>query len=50
VTPTELAASRASDRTTFGALAVLELVALVLVPGIYVSWRRRTSRNSGAAS
>jgi len=40
-TPTELAAGRSSDRTTFGALAVLELVALVLLPGVYVSWRRR---------
>ncbi|WP_028644898.1 substrate-binding domain-containing protein [Nocardioides sp. URHA0020] len=40
--PTELAASRTSDDRTFGWLAVLELLALVLVPGLYVvSMRRR---------
>jgi phosphate transport system substrate-binding protein len=48
--PTELAATRASDRTTFGALAVLELVALVMLPGIYVARRRRTAAAKGSAS
>jgi len=43
-TPTELGASRAGDSRTFGALAVLELVALVMLPGVYVAWRRRTGK------
>jgi hypothetical protein len=48
--PTELAATRAGDRTTFGALAALELVALVMLPGLYVSWRRRAvARKADAA-
>lgn len=47
-TATELAASRTGDRNTFGALAVLELIALVLLPGGYVAWRRRTSANGAS--
>jgi phosphate transport system substrate-binding protein len=43
-TPTELSASRSGDRATFGALAVLELCALVLLPGMFVAWRRRTGK------
>jgi phosphate transport system substrate-binding protein len=47
-TATELAAARNSDRNTFGALAVLELIALVLLPGAYAGWRRRaTARKAG---
>ncbi|MGY2873397.1 phosphate transport system substrate-binding protein [Marmoricola sp. URHA0025 HA25] len=43
-TPTELSAGRSGDRVTFAALAVLELCALVLLPGLYVAWRRRTGK------
>ncbi|CAI9398793.1 phosphate ABC transporter substrate-binding protein PstS [Nocardioides sp. T2.26MG-1] len=39
--PTELAANRAVDQRTFGWLAVLELLALVLLPGFYVAALRR---------
>ena len=49
-TPTELTATRASDRTTFAALAVLELAALILLPGLYVSWRRRAHARTGGAA
>lgn len=45
--PTELVAGRAGDRRTFGMLAVLELMALVLLPGLYVAMRRR---RAGGAS
>ncbi len=42
--PTELAANRAADTRTFGWLAAAELIALVLLPGLYVaSLRRRRS-------
>jgi phosphate ABC transporter phosphate-binding protein len=45
--PTELAAARTDDNRTFGLLAVLELLALVLLPGIFVATRsRRRSRGS----
>jgi len=39
--PTELVADREADKRTFGWLAVLELLALVLLPGVFVSWARR---------
>jgi len=44
--PTELVAEREADRRTFGVLAVGELLALVLLPGLFVGWsrRRRTGR------
>lgn len=45
-TPAELSRSRAGDSRAFGTLVVLELLALVLLPGVYVSWRRR---RTGAA-
>ncbi|MBB3041923.1 substrate-binding domain-containing protein [Nocardioides soli] len=47
--PTELVAGRTTDQRTFGWLAVLELLALVLLPGLYVVGmrRRRTSRAGG---
>ncbi|MEV7429669.1 MULTISPECIES: phosphate ABC transporter substrate-binding protein PstS [unclassified Nocardioides] len=42
--PTELAADRAADTRAFGWLAAVELVALVLLPGLYVaSLKRRRS-------
>lgn len=44
---TELASSRPGDSSMFGLLAVLELVALVVLPGLYVAVRRR--RSGGAA-
>lgn len=44
---TELASSRPGDNSMFGLLAVLELVALVVLPGLYVAHRRR--RSGGAA-
>ena len=47
--PTELAAGRTADQKTFGWLAVLELLALVLVPGLYVvAMRRRRSLQAGS--
>ncbi|WP_426245796.1 substrate-binding domain-containing protein [Nocardioides sp. LHG3406-4] len=45
-TPTELAADRPTDRKAFGWLAVLELLALILVPGVVAAVR---SRRNGAA-
>ena len=45
-TPTELSAERPMDSKAFGWLAVLELLALILVPGILIS--RRAARNGGA--
>ena len=39
--PTELVAGRSVDSRTFGWLAVLELCALVMVPGVFVAWARR---------
>jgi phosphate ABC transporter phosphate-binding protein len=49
--PTELASARTSDDKTFGWLAVLELLALVLLPGLYVVTmrRRRAIRPGGRA-
>ncbi len=46
--PTELAAARPADEKTFRWLATLELLALVLVPGLYVvAMRRRRSLKVG---
>ncbi len=46
--PTELVASRSGDQRTFGWLAVLELFALVLLPGFYVAaLRRRKGAGTG---
>jgi hypothetical protein len=45
--PVELSASRQGDSRLFGTLAVVELLALVLVPGLYVAWLRR--RRAGGA-
>jgi hypothetical protein len=44
--PTELVSGRPADTRTFGLLAALELLALVLVPGLYVAAmrRRRTAK------
>lgn len=39
--PTELSADRAVDQRAFGWLAALELIALVLLPGMYVVTMRR---------
>ena len=47
--PTELAAARTSDDKTFGWLAVLELLALVLLPGLYVVTMRRRRAADGSA-
>ena len=44
-TPTELSAERPSDGRAFGALAVLELLALILVPGVLLA---RGVRRRGA--
>jgi phosphate transport system substrate-binding protein len=46
--PTELASARTSDDQTFGWLAVLELFALVLLPGVYVVAVRRRRPQTGA--
>jgi phosphate ABC transporter phosphate-binding protein len=48
--PTELASARTSDDETFGWLAVLELLALVLLPGLYVVTMRRRRPQTGARS
>ena len=45
-TPTELSADRPMDGNAFGWLVVLELLALILVPGILLS--RRAARNGAA--
>ncbi len=45
-TPTELSASRPGDDRAFGALAALELLALILVPGLLIA---RGVRRGGAA-
>jgi phosphate transport system substrate-binding protein len=47
--PTELAANRTVDQRTFGWLAVLELVALVLLPGFYVMTLRRRRASAAKA-
>ena len=44
-TPTELSADRPSDGRAFGALAALELLALILVPGVLLA---RGARRRGA--
>src|SRR6478735_6966626 len=49
-TPTELASARTSDDKTFGWLAVAELLALVLLPGLYVVMTRRRRPQTGARS
>ncbi|WP_017936198.1 substrate-binding domain-containing protein [Nocardioides sp. Iso805N] len=36
-----LPANRSGDSKLFGAVSVIELAALIMVPGIYVAWRRR---------
>lgn len=49
--PTELLAGRAGDTKVFGGLAVLELIAIVLAPGVgAVYFRRRARRKQGAWS
>lgn len=48
--PTELVSERSVDKTAFGWLAALELLALVLLPGfLVVALRRRRSAGVGAA-
>ncbi len=42
--PVELLAGRAGDERVFGALAALELVALVVVPGVLAAWLRKRRR------
>ncbi len=37
----ELSSARGGDNRLFGVVTVLELLALVLVPGGYVAWLRR---------
>lgn len=49
--PTELLAGRAGDTKVFGGLAVLELIAIILAPGVgAVYFRRRARRKQGAWS
>jgi phosphate transport system substrate-binding protein len=49
--PTELVAGRAGDTKVFGALAALELIAIILAPGVgAVYFRRRARRKLGAWS
>lgn len=48
--PTELVAGRAGDDSIFGTLAALELLAIVLAPGVVAVALRRRSRSTGAAS
>ncbi|MFS3129472.1 phosphate ABC transporter substrate-binding protein PstS [Nocardioides sp. Bht2] len=45
--PTEVSADRAAERTVFGWLAVGELLALVLVPGLGAAWLRRRQLMKG---
>ncbi|MBC7632218.1 MAG: phosphate ABC transporter substrate-binding protein PstS [Flavobacterium sp.] len=47
--PTELLAGRAGDTSVFGALAVIELIAIIMAPGAgAVYFRRRARRKLGA--
>lgn len=49
--PTELVAGRAGDTKVFGVLAVVELLAIILAPGVgAVYFRRRARRKQGAWS
>ncbi|ABL80440.1 MULTISPECIES: phosphate ABC transporter substrate-binding protein PstS [unclassified Nocardioides] len=48
--PTELVAGRSVDQRTFGWLAVLELLALVLLPGFYVAALRRRRVSTGSTT
>ncbi len=49
--PTELVAGRAGDTQVFGALAALELIAIILAPGVgAVYFKRRARRKQGAWS
>jgi phosphate transport system substrate-binding protein len=49
--PTELVAGRAGDTKVFGALAALELIAIILAPGVgAVYFKRRVRRRLGASS
>jgi phosphate transport system substrate-binding protein len=45
--PIELSSARTGDNRLFGVVAVAELLAVVLVPGLYVAWLRR--RKGGVA-
>ncbi len=44
-TAAEIGSGRQGDNRFFGGVAVLELLAIILVPGLYVAWMRR---NKGA--
>lgn len=44
----DLTAQRSGDDKVFGWVSVIELVALVMAPGLYVAWRRRRTLASGA--
>lgn len=44
--PVELLAGRAGDERVFGALAAVELVALVVVPGVLAAWMRKRRRTA----
>lgn len=48
--PTELVADRSVDKTAFGWLAALELVALVLLPGLFVVALRRRRVPTGSTT
>ena len=49
--PTELLSGRAGDTKVFGALAVIQLIAIILAPGVgAVYFRRRARRKLGALS
>ena len=49
--PTELVSGRAGDTKVFGALAVAELLAIILAPGAgAVYFKRRQRRRQGAAA
>ncbi|MFL6155185.1 MAG: substrate-binding domain-containing protein [Marmoricola sp.] len=45
-TPTTLAAARTGDNKVFGAAAALEILAVVLLPGVYLISRRRLAARS----